>query len=222
MEFPLHELMDEQACDDKLVQVLHPEGLGCPRPRRRRCRPTPPGRGGSVVNTDEWGAYRRRLPEADRLHRTVTITPAVRNGRGTMTATAFGRCTATRWKASGPGCVTVCGDSGASASGAWSSTSPCLNGARASSGVRYRFFKSCWAEPRTPSWGHEPRFLAFHNQCPFECKRIVIGCHCVHLWKRVAAWHGRDPVDLLRRDRASPARAAGAAVMHAVRRAVCA
>ena len=31
MEFPLHELMDEQACYDKLVQVLHPQGLGCPR-----------------------------------------------------------------------------------------------------------------------------------------------------------------------------------------------
>jgi hypothetical protein len=74
MEFPLHELMDEQACDDKLVQVLHPEGLGCPRPRRRRCRPTPPGRGGSVVNTDEWGAY-RHLPQADRLHRTVNHNP---------------------------------------------------------------------------------------------------------------------------------------------------
>lgn len=33
MEFPLHELMDEQACYDKLVQVLHPEGLVCPRCR---------------------------------------------------------------------------------------------------------------------------------------------------------------------------------------------
>lgn len=31
MDFPLHPLMDEQACYDKLLQALHPEGLGCPR-----------------------------------------------------------------------------------------------------------------------------------------------------------------------------------------------
>ena len=29
--FPLHELMDEQKCHDYLLQVLHPEGLKCPR-----------------------------------------------------------------------------------------------------------------------------------------------------------------------------------------------
>ena len=44
MEFPLSMLMDEQACYDKLVEVLHPQGLVCPRcrsPKRgvhRRCR----------------------------------------------------------------------------------------------------------------------------------------------------------------------------------------
>ena len=29
--FPLHELMDEQKCYDYLLQVLHPDGLKCPR-----------------------------------------------------------------------------------------------------------------------------------------------------------------------------------------------
>ena len=31
MDFPLHTLMDEQACYQKLIQVLHPQGLVCPR-----------------------------------------------------------------------------------------------------------------------------------------------------------------------------------------------
>ena len=35
MDFPLKDLMDEQACYDKLVTLLHPEGLGCPRCKER-------------------------------------------------------------------------------------------------------------------------------------------------------------------------------------------
>lgn len=31
MDFPLHRLMDEQACYDQLIRVLHPDGLRCPR-----------------------------------------------------------------------------------------------------------------------------------------------------------------------------------------------
>jgi transposase-like protein len=31
MDFPLSELMDEQACYEKLVNLLHPGGLKCPR-----------------------------------------------------------------------------------------------------------------------------------------------------------------------------------------------
>ena len=31
MDFPIHHLMDEQACYDWLVRVLHPRGLSCPR-----------------------------------------------------------------------------------------------------------------------------------------------------------------------------------------------
>src|SRR4051795_8874216 len=31
MDFPITELMDEQACYDQLVEWLHPEGLACPR-----------------------------------------------------------------------------------------------------------------------------------------------------------------------------------------------
>jgi len=31
MDFPLTGLMDEQACYDKLVTLLHPQGLACPR-----------------------------------------------------------------------------------------------------------------------------------------------------------------------------------------------
>ena len=31
MDFPLLDLMDENACYEKLVGLLHPEGLGCPR-----------------------------------------------------------------------------------------------------------------------------------------------------------------------------------------------
>lgn len=31
MDFPLHDLMDEQACYEKLVRALHPQGLCCPR-----------------------------------------------------------------------------------------------------------------------------------------------------------------------------------------------
>jgi transposase-like protein len=31
MDFPITELMDDQACYDRLVEWLHPEGLACPR-----------------------------------------------------------------------------------------------------------------------------------------------------------------------------------------------
>jgi transposase len=31
MDFPIIDLMNEQACYDYLVEVMHPEGLGCPR-----------------------------------------------------------------------------------------------------------------------------------------------------------------------------------------------
>ena len=31
MDFPLLNLLDEKACYDKLVQLLHPHGLACPR-----------------------------------------------------------------------------------------------------------------------------------------------------------------------------------------------
>jgi transposase-like protein len=31
MDFPLDGLMDEQACYDRLVHLLHPDGLACPR-----------------------------------------------------------------------------------------------------------------------------------------------------------------------------------------------
>lgn len=33
MDFPIADLMDEQACYDRLVVVLHPHGLACPRCR---------------------------------------------------------------------------------------------------------------------------------------------------------------------------------------------
>ena len=31
MDFPLAKLMDEQACYDRIVEILHPGGLACPR-----------------------------------------------------------------------------------------------------------------------------------------------------------------------------------------------
>jgi transposase-like protein len=31
MDFPLSDLMDEHACYERLVELLHPEGLACPR-----------------------------------------------------------------------------------------------------------------------------------------------------------------------------------------------
>ena len=31
MDFPISDLMDQGACDDKLVSWLHPDGLACPR-----------------------------------------------------------------------------------------------------------------------------------------------------------------------------------------------
>ena len=31
MDFPLIDLMDEQACYDQLVELLYPGGLACPR-----------------------------------------------------------------------------------------------------------------------------------------------------------------------------------------------
>ncbi|MGE5756433.1 MAG: hypothetical protein ACM35G_12115 [Planctomycetaceae bacterium] len=34
MDFPIADLMDEDACYAKLVTWLHPEGLACPRRRR--------------------------------------------------------------------------------------------------------------------------------------------------------------------------------------------
>ena len=34
MDFPLMDLMDEQACYDFLVTLLHPDGLACPRCHR--------------------------------------------------------------------------------------------------------------------------------------------------------------------------------------------
>ena len=33
MDFPIADLMDERACYDRLVEVLHPDGLACPRCR---------------------------------------------------------------------------------------------------------------------------------------------------------------------------------------------
>ena len=35
MDFPLLDLMDEQACYEKLVHLLHPQGLACPRCQAR-------------------------------------------------------------------------------------------------------------------------------------------------------------------------------------------
>jgi transposase-like protein len=34
MDFPIREFMDEQRCHDKLFEILHPEGLHCPRCQR--------------------------------------------------------------------------------------------------------------------------------------------------------------------------------------------
>ena len=34
MDFPITDLMDEQACYTQLVDWLHPDGLACPRCRR--------------------------------------------------------------------------------------------------------------------------------------------------------------------------------------------
>jgi hypothetical protein len=31
MDFPITDLMDEQACYDRLVGWLHPDGFACPR-----------------------------------------------------------------------------------------------------------------------------------------------------------------------------------------------
>ncbi len=31
MDFPIGELMDEEACRARLVQTLHPAGIACPR-----------------------------------------------------------------------------------------------------------------------------------------------------------------------------------------------
>jgi hypothetical protein len=36
MDFPVLDLLDEQACYDFLVDALHPDGLRCPNFRRRR------------------------------------------------------------------------------------------------------------------------------------------------------------------------------------------
>ena len=48
MDFPITDLMDEDACYAKLVAWLHPDGLACPRCRRARppARPPPPPRPG--------------------------------------------------------------------------------------------------------------------------------------------------------------------------------
>lgn len=35
MDFPIAEFMDEDACYQKIVEVLHPDGLACPRCRSR-------------------------------------------------------------------------------------------------------------------------------------------------------------------------------------------
>ena len=35
MDFPIQDFMDQQACYAKLVELLHPAGLGCPRCRAR-------------------------------------------------------------------------------------------------------------------------------------------------------------------------------------------
>jgi hypothetical protein len=35
MDFPIAELRDEDACYERLVAILHPDGLGCPRSKSR-------------------------------------------------------------------------------------------------------------------------------------------------------------------------------------------
>jgi transposase-like protein len=49
--FPIHELMDEQKCYDYLLQVLHPDGLKCPR--------------GHPLPTDQQPHDRHRAPIMD-------------------------------------------------------------------------------------------------------------------------------------------------------------
>ena len=74
MDFPLIDSLDEEACSTKLVELLHPDGLGCPRCGERehlgthRCHRTPVvdlqcGRCGRVFNaftgTSLQGTHRR-------------------------------------------------------------------------------------------------------------------------------------------------------------------
>ena len=35
MDFPIAEFMDEDACSNKIVALLHPDGLACPRCKGR-------------------------------------------------------------------------------------------------------------------------------------------------------------------------------------------
>ena len=65
MDFPLIDLMDQDACYHKLVELLHPDGLACPQLRGRRPprRPPPPPRPGARL------PLRRLRPRLQRLHR---------------------------------------------------------------------------------------------------------------------------------------------------------
>lgn len=41
MIFPIHKLLDEQACHDYLLNALFPEGLSCPQGHRLPSRQAP-------------------------------------------------------------------------------------------------------------------------------------------------------------------------------------
>jgi hypothetical protein len=42
MDFPIAEFMDEDACYNKIVALLHPDGLACPRCKGRDGLSGPP------------------------------------------------------------------------------------------------------------------------------------------------------------------------------------
>jgi len=66
MDFPIVDLMDQESCYRRLTDILHPEGIGCPRCRRTE--------GLKVHRRNRWPVVDYRCPACGRVFNVFTGT----------------------------------------------------------------------------------------------------------------------------------------------------